>query len=84
MTGNGFGTADKPVAMPLTNREYQILTLLACGRTSKEIATRLNISLATVGSHRRSLCRKLNVHSTAELVHWAGCLAQMSVNTVLR
>jgi DNA-binding NarL/FixJ family response regulator len=62
---------ESEVSPELTTREQQILALLAQGRTSKEMATVLNISVATIGSHRRNLCRKLNLHSTAELVHYA-------------
>lgn len=51
----------------LTAREREILEFIGQGRTSKEIATALDISLGTVGNHRKSLCKKLNVHSTAEL-----------------
>jgi DNA-binding NarL/FixJ family response regulator len=58
----------------LTAREQQILTLLGHGKTSKEIAAILNLSVTTIGSHRRSLCRKLQAHSTAELVHRAGSI----------
>lgn len=64
-----------PVAKQvLTNRELQIVALLGRGKTSKEISATLRISLATVASHRRSLCRKLDAHSTAELVHHAGAI----------
>jgi len=63
------GRVSASVDVPLTNRERQILRLLGEGNTSKDIATTLNISVTTIGSHRRSLCRKLNVHSTAELVY---------------
>jgi DNA-binding NarL/FixJ family response regulator len=55
----------------LAAREWEVLALLAQGRTSKEIASALNITASTVSSHRKSLCRKLNVHSAAELVHAA-------------
>jgi DNA-binding CsgD family transcriptional regulator len=51
----------------LTHRERQILELVGQGRTSKEIATTLNIMDGTVGEHRKNLCRKLNLHSTCEL-----------------
>jgi DNA-binding CsgD family transcriptional regulator len=54
-----------------TLKERQIVELLARGKTSKEIAEHLNITIGTVGSHRKALCRKLNVHSTAELIQYA-------------
>lgn len=52
----------------LTSRERQVLALIAHGKTSKEIADCMSLSVETVGNHRKSLCRKLAVHSTAELV----------------
>lgn len=55
----------------LTTRERQILELIGQGKTSKELAAALGISIETIGNHRKSLCRKLNVHSTAELVQRA-------------
>ena len=56
---------------PITHREFSVIELLAKGRTTKEIATVLNLSASTVASHRRSLCRKFGAHSTAELVAFA-------------
>jgi DNA-binding CsgD family transcriptional regulator len=52
-------------------RERQILFLIGMGKTSKEIATSLKISVATIGSHRRNICRKLGIHSTAALIQYA-------------
>jgi len=51
-----------------TGRERQVLSLLGEGRSSKEISSVLNVTAATVAFHRKSICRKLNVHSAAELV----------------
>jgi DNA-binding CsgD family transcriptional regulator len=55
----------------LTPRERQVLALLAEGRSSKEISSVLNVAIATVSFHRKSLCRKLDVHSGTGLVHLA-------------
>ena len=69
-----------PVPMPigtpharafLSPRERQVLSLLGNGDTSKEIAAVLGISDQSVAAHRKSICRKLKLHSTAELVHYA-------------
>ncbi|HKE23227.1 MAG TPA: LuxR C-terminal-related transcriptional regulator [Bryobacteraceae bacterium] len=56
----------------LTPREQQVLDLIGKGKTTKEIATILKLSTGTVGNHRKSICRKWDVHSTAELVYRAG------------
>ena len=52
----------------LTEREQQVFELIGKGKTTKEIATVLKLSTGTIGNHRKSICRKLNAHSTAELV----------------
>jgi len=55
----------------LTPREREILQMLAEGKSNKEIATVLNLSLYTVETHRRNLQDKLNLHSFPELVLYA-------------
>jgi two-component system response regulator NreC len=55
----------------LTPREREILQLLAEGKSNKDIAGLLNLSLYTVETHRRNLQDKLNVHSFAELILYA-------------
>ena len=52
----------------LTNRERQILQLIAQARSNKEIAQILDISVNTVNVHRTNLMKTLDLHSTAELV----------------
>jgi two-component system nitrate/nitrite response regulator NarL len=54
-----------------TTRELEILELLGQGKTSKEIAVLLNLRAATIASHRKNICRKSGVHSTAELIFYA-------------
>lgn len=55
----------------LTARERQVLQLLAEGKSNKEAAAILDVSLYTVESHRTNLMQKLNLHNTAELVLYA-------------
>jgi two-component system, NarL family, response regulator NreC len=55
----------------LTAREREILHLLAEGKSNKEIATLLQLSLFTVETHRRNLQEKLNLHSLAEVILYA-------------
>ncbi len=55
----------------LTDREKQILQLLAEGKSNKEVAALLNLSLYTVETHRTHLMQKLNLHNTAEIVLYA-------------
>lgn len=71
---------DRAVAPPLVTatarkalspREREVLQLLAEGNASKEIASRLNLSVATVESHRRQIVEKLDIHSIAQLTKYA-------------
>jgi DNA-binding NarL/FixJ family response regulator len=55
----------------LTDRERQVLQLLAEGRANKEVASLLGLALSTVETHRTNLMQKLNLHSTAEIVLYA-------------
>jgi len=58
----------RPEGCVLTRRERDVLNLVASGKTIKEVAAVLSISPATVAVHRKRVCGKLGVHSTAELV----------------
>ena len=55
----------------LTDREKEVLQLLAEGRSNKEVASLLNLGLSTVETHRGNLMQKLNLHNTAEIVLYA-------------
>jgi two-component system, NarL family, response regulator NreC len=55
----------------LSEREREIFQLVAEGRSNKEVAELLSISVATVETHRAHILQKLDVHSTAELVLYA-------------
>jgi two-component system nitrate/nitrite response regulator NarL len=60
-----------PDVSQLTEREREILTLIAEGLYNKEIAARLNIGTRTVETHRERLMEKLNIHSAAGLTKFA-------------
>jgi DNA-binding NarL/FixJ family response regulator len=55
----------------LTSREREVLQMIAEGKTNKEIATLLNLSVYTVDAHRGRIMEKLNLHTTGELVRFA-------------
>jgi DNA-binding NarL/FixJ family response regulator len=55
----------------LTSREREILTMIADGKTNKDIANALNLSVYTVESHRGSVMDKLNLHNTGDIVRFA-------------
>ena len=62
---------DKSVNNCLTSREREIVQLLAEGKSSKEIAVSLNLSVKTVETHRTNVMRKLHLHSIATVVRYA-------------
>lgn len=55
----------------LTDREKEVLHLLAEGRSNKEVAMLLDLGVSTVETHRANLMQKLNLHNTAEIVLYA-------------
>jgi DNA-binding NarL/FixJ family response regulator len=56
---------------PATPREVEVIRLLAEGKTNKEIAALLGITVRTVETHRAKIMLKLGLHSLAELIHYA-------------
>ncbi|MGB6545888.1 MAG: response regulator transcription factor [Candidatus Acidiferrales bacterium] len=65
------GADGKPPAGRLTAREREIVQLLAEGKSSKEVAVSLGISVKTAETHRANVMRKLELHSVSELVRYA-------------
>lgn len=61
----------EPLRDRLTTREREIVQLLAEGKSSKEVASSLNISVKTAETHRANIMRKLELHSVSELVRYA-------------
>jgi DNA-binding NarL/FixJ family response regulator len=61
----------KASAEILTAREREVIQLLAEGKTSKEVAVTLNLSVKTAETHRTNLMRKLGLHSVADLTRYA-------------
>jgi DNA-binding NarL/FixJ family response regulator len=55
----------------LTSREREVIQLLAEGKTSKEVAVALHLSVKTAETHRTNLMRKLGLHSVADLTRYA-------------
>jgi DNA-binding NarL/FixJ family response regulator len=61
----------EPLRDRLTTREREIVQLLAEGKSSKEVASSLNISVKTAETHRANVMRKLQLHTVSELVRYA-------------
>lgn len=55
----------------LSSREREVLQMIAEGKTNKEVAAALNLSVYTIDAHRGKIMEKLNLHSTGELVRFA-------------
>jgi len=74
---SNFNSSRPAIALPelinkrLTSREREIVQLLAEGKSSKEVASSLGISIKTAETHRANIMRKLDLHSVSELVRYA-------------
>jgi DNA-binding NarL/FixJ family response regulator len=66
-----FRAGSTSPADPLTPREREVLQLVAEGRSTKEVAGILGVSVKTAETHRTRLMTKLDIHHTAGLVHYA-------------
>jgi DNA-binding NarL/FixJ family response regulator len=65
------GEVEKPAHEALSDREYQVMCLLAMGKTITEIAEELSLSVKTVSTYRARLLRKLGLNNTAEIIRYA-------------
>ncbi len=65
------GSTEDPHAKQVSNREREVLIAIAEGLSNKEIASRLNVGVRTVETHRERIMRKLNIHSVAGLTKYA-------------
>ena len=70
-TGGPVKEVPELVSDRLTSREREIVQLLAEGKSSKEVASSLGISVKTAETHRANVMRKLGLHSVSELVRYA-------------
>ena len=69
--GEGGGKEIEDNLHLLTEREVQVLRLIADGKTNKDIAVELTVSVNTVETHRKHIMEKLDLHNTAEIVRFA-------------
>ncbi len=63
--------SEKPAHERLSDREYQVLRLIAAGRSTREIAEELGLSIKTVGTYRSRVLEKMRMHTAAELAAYA-------------
>ncbi len=62
---------DKPIHELISDREFQVLSLIASGKTVSEIAVELSLSVPTISTYRSRLLEKMNMKTNAELTHYA-------------
>lgn len=63
--------ADKPLHSTLSDREYQVMRMIACGQTVKEIAGDLSLSVKTVSTYRSRILQKMVMKNNAELMRYS-------------
>lgn len=61
----------KPVHEALSNREYEVMCMIATGKTVKEIAKELGLSVKTISTYRTRILEKMNMKNNAELTYYA-------------
>jgi two-component system, NarL family, invasion response regulator UvrY len=64
-------TTGRPPHESLSDREYQVMCMIASGKTLKEIAEQLSLSIKTISTYRSRILEKMNMKSNAELTHHA-------------
>jgi two-component system invasion response regulator UvrY len=65
------GEVEKEPHEVLSDREYQVMTLLAAGESVSDIATALSLSVKTISTYRGRILEKLDLSSTAEIIRYA-------------
>ena len=63
--------AEKPLHQTLSDREYQVMCMIASGKTVKEVAEELLLSIKTVSTYRSRVLEKMNLKNNVELTHYA-------------
>jgi two-component system invasion response regulator UvrY len=62
---------EKPLHEILSDREYQVMCMIASGKTVKEVAENLNLSVKTISTHRSRILRKMRMDNNAQITHYA-------------
>lgn len=68
---NIYTEEEKPVHHKLSNREYQVICLIAAGKSVKQIAEELYLSIQTIRTYRTRILEKMELNTDAELIHYA-------------
>jgi len=62
---------DQAVHQTLSDREYQVMCMIASGKTVKQISEELSLSVSTISTNRARLLKKMNLRNNAEVTHYA-------------
>jgi len=62
---------EKPVHESLSNREYQVMLMIASGKTLKEIVEELSLSVTTISTYRSRILKKMKLSNNAEIIYYA-------------
>jgi two-component system, NarL family, invasion response regulator UvrY len=68
---NIYTEDEKPLHHKLSNREYQVICLIAAGKSVKQIAEELYLSIQTIRTYRTRILEKMELNTDAELIHYA-------------
>jgi len=68
---NIYSEDEKPVHHRLSNREYQVICLIAAGKSVKQIAEELYLSIQTIRTYRTRILEKMEMGTDAELIHYS-------------
>jgi DNA-binding NarL/FixJ family response regulator len=71
LAGELGSDSSKPLHQTLSDREYQVMCMIASGKTAKEIATDLNLSVKTISTHRSRILKKMQMDNNAQIIHYA-------------
>lgn len=66
-----FTVSERPLHDVLSDREFEVMKLIAAGKSITEIGGTLHLSITTISTYRARVLRKLNVKTNAELIHYA-------------
>jgi two-component system invasion response regulator UvrY len=71
LAGHLTADADRPLHEKLSDREYQVLRMIAAGKSTRRISTELSLSVKTIGTYRARIFEKMQMKSPAELAAYA-------------
>ena len=63
-------TAERPLHESLSNREFEVMCMIASGKTVKEIADELSLSVKTISTYRTRILEKMNMKNNAQITHY--------------